>query len=275
MRQIAGQGLHTGRPSTVSFFVEEGPLTIEQGAARAAIDELAVVGSERSTELGTRDGRVRVRTTEHLFAALAALDLRGGLRVRVDGPEVPLADGGAAAFFDALAALPVAVDRSARARRLRVARAGEVELGRSRYAFAPAADVRVEVEVDFGDPRIAPRARWDGRATTFRGSIAEARTFGFVHEIASLLERGLASHVAPESVVVFAPAEVLCNGRAFSADEPARHKLLDLVGDLFVHGGPPRGAILAVRPGHAATHAAVAEALARGVLEEERDAEDR
>jgi UDP-3-O-[3-hydroxymyristoyl] N-acetylglucosamine deacetylase len=119
---------------------------------------------------------------------------------------------------------------------------------------------------DFADPRIAKTARWDGDPRDFRERIAAARTFGFAHEVEALAARGLASHVAPESVVVFAPDAVLFSGRPFTADEPARHKLLDLAGDLFVHGGPPIGRVIAHRPGHAATHAAMRDARSMGIV---------
>jgi UDP-3-O-acyl-N-acetylglucosamine deacetylase len=61
-------------------------------------------------------------------------------------------------------------------------------------------------------------------------------------------------------------AEILCAGAPFSPDEPARHKLLDLAGDLFVYGGPPRGTVSAYRPGHWSTHEAMRVAIARGVI---------
>jgi UDP-3-O-[3-hydroxymyristoyl] N-acetylglucosamine deacetylase len=158
----------------------------------------------------------------------------------------------------------VDVDRSRP--RLAITRHAEIVIGESRYVFEPSAHVALEVHVDFGDPRIASTARWDGDPLDFRERIAVARTFGFAHEVDALAERGLASHVSAESVIVFARDAVLFSGRPFAADEPARHKLLDLAGDLFVHGGPPRGRVIAHRPGHAATHAALAKARSMGVV---------
>jgi UDP-3-O-[3-hydroxymyristoyl] N-acetylglucosamine deacetylase len=149
-----------------------------------------------------------------------------------------------------------------------------VEIGESRYELARIADddaVALEVVIDFGDARIAPEARWDGDPEDFRARIATARTFGFEHELGDLLARGLASHVTPESVVVFTKEHVLSSGAPVAADEPARHKLLDLIGDLYLHGGPPRGRLRALRPGHAATHAVMVRALDEGlVVREER-----
>jgi UDP-3-O-[3-hydroxymyristoyl] N-acetylglucosamine deacetylase len=153
-----------------------------------------------------------------------------------------------------------------------VTRAATIDVDGSRYAFRPCSGVRVSVAIDFHDPdpRLAPVATWDGEAAEFRSSIAPARTFGFAHEVDALAARGLASHVAPESVVVLAADRILSAGAPFREDEPARHKLLDLIGDLYAHGGPPVGAVEASKPGHAATHEAVRRALADGVLSRAR-----
>jgi UDP-3-O-[3-hydroxymyristoyl] N-acetylglucosamine deacetylase len=121
------------------------------------------------------------------------------------------------------------------------------------------------VELELGDERIAREAAWGGDARDFRERIATARTFCFAHEVEALAKAGLASHVTPEMVVVIGP-EILAAGRPFEADEPARHKLLDLVGDLFLYGGPPRGRVHAYRPGHSSSHVAMRIALERGVV---------
>ena len=196
------------------------------------------------------------------MAALAGLGLHDGVAITLEGDEMPLADGGARLFVDALLSLDVVPSRS----RLLVVRAGELTHGGSRMSFAKADDVRVRVAIDFADPRLAADAAWDGSRADFIGRIASARTFGFAHEIDELARRGLASHVAKESVVVVTDDGILCAGEPFTSDEPARHKLLDLLGDLFVWGGPPIGHVRASIPGHAATHALVREALAQGIL---------
>jgi len=224
--------------------------------------ELRVVETTRSTTVSGSDERARLATVEHLCAALAGLSIHEGVLIEVEGPEVPLLDGAAATWCRALRALEVPAARS----RLRVAKEGEVALGSSSYRFVPSDRVRVEVEIDFDDARLASTGVWNGEVDDFVARIATARTFGFEHEVADLVERGLASHVSPEAVVVIGSDRVLCAGAPFTADEPARHKLLDLVGDLWVHGGPPRGIVSATRPGHRSTHTAMAEAIARGIV---------
>lgn len=271
--ELEGFGLHGGRRARVEAWAAPGPLVLVAGGRAHPLAALRASGERRSTEL--QGEGLAVRTVEHLFAALAALGLHEGVALALTGgDECPLLDGGARAYFSALCTLslpPVAPH-------LTVVADGEVRVGQSVYRFSapasPTSSARVSVEVDFDDPRLAPRAAWDGDADDFAQRIAPARTFGFARELGQLAERGLASHVDRESVVLVTDDAVLSAGPPFLADEPARHKLLDLVGDLFAWGGPPRGAVHAERPGHAATHAAVAEGLARGLLERAARAEE-
>lgn len=258
-RRLEGFGLHRAKPASVSFARCEGPSTLNG----VTLEGWVPAPSERSTAIAR--GEDTLATVEHLFAAVAALRAFDGLAITVEGPEVPLLDGGARAFVDAIGPIAPAPPR------LVVARDSEIVVGDARYAFRRAEGVLVEVVVDFGDERLAPRARWEGDAEDFRARVATARTFGFEREVEMLLARGLASHVSPESVVVLGESRVLSAGRPFTADEPARHKLLDLIGDLGVHGGPPMGHVEAVRPGHASTHDAVARAIAEGALVRARD----
>jgi UDP-3-O-[3-hydroxymyristoyl] N-acetylglucosamine deacetylase len=264
---VAGCGLHTGSAGSVRFSLREGPVVVRAAGVEVAVADLRVVDTSRSTTVADRRGRVRVSTVEHLFAALGGLGIHSGVAVELDGLEPPLADGGALRYADALRALlpELVPSRSP----LRVARDGVVEIGESRYELARGRGddaVTLEVVVDFADARIAREARWNGDPEDFRSRIATARTFGFEHELGDLLARGLASHVTPESVVVFTKEHVLSSGAPVAADEAARHKLLDLIGDLYVHGGPPRGMLRAIRPGHAATHAVMARALDEGLV---------
>jgi len=259
---LAGRGLHGGRAATVTLsrVAADAPVTLHQRGSVARLDELAVVASERATTVATADGRVRVATVEHLFSALAGLGMHRGVAIAIDGDELPLLDGAAAAWSRALADLGIAASSPA----LVVDHDAELTIGASTYAFS-AAGRGVSVRFETDDARLARDAAWSGTADDF-ARIAAARTFCFAHEVGDLAARGLASHVAPESVVVLAADAVLTAGPPFTADEPARHKLLDLIGDLYLYGGPPLGAVHATRPGHTATHAAVRRALAEGIL---------
>jgi UDP-3-O-[3-hydroxymyristoyl] N-acetylglucosamine deacetylase len=255
-----GVGLRSGRPSRVVCHARTGPFTVVAGGVAVERSAMTVVDTERATTVGI--GPSQVATVEHLFAACGALGLHEGLCIDVAGGEVPLLDGGASAFVRGLESL--ALTRYAAS--LRVVRDASVAHGGSVYAFSRGATTLLDVELELDDPRLAAGASWDGSAGDFTTRIASARTFAFGHEVDALIASGRASHVDPGSVVVMTPDRILSAGAPFLADEPARHKLLDLIGDLFLYGGPPIGHVRAFRPGHGATHAIVRTALATGVL---------
>ena len=204
----------------------------------------------------------RLSTVEHLFSALAGLGFHEGVAIDVEGPELPLLDGAARRYCEALRGLAVAPS----APLLEVKQAGVVAVGPCRYELELGDGVQVEVHAVFEDTRLEAFASWDGDAADYEARIAPARTFAFAHEIEHLLARGLASHVEPTSVVVIAREGLLSAGDPAAWDEPVRHKLLDLIGELFLYGGPPRGVVRATRPGHYVTHEAMRRAIAEGLV---------
>ncbi len=262
--RLDGIGLRSGRPATVVLHARPGPFAFVVEGVSVARARVAPLQAERATVV--RVGEAAIATVEHLLAACAARGLHQGLAVEIHGGELPLLDGAAAAFGRALDSM----DLTASPPPLRILRDGVVEHGESRYTFRRPLDdgegISVEVKVVFEDARLAPDAAWGGDRGDFSRRFASARTFAFSHEVEALAERGLASHVDPASVVVITPDAILTDGAPFTPDEPARHKLLDLIGDLFLHGGPPRGSLHALRPGHAVTHAIIAEARVKGIL---------
>ncbi len=259
---VTGVGLHSGAPSRVLLQVRQGPVRLATPDGEAPLGQLTVVATARATTVESRDARVRVGTVEHALSALAGLGIHQGLTLFVEGPEMPLLDGGASAWCEALATLKLPSTRPA----LRVTREAVFEVGPSRFELSPGTEVDVAVHVDLGDPRFYADARWQGGPQDFVDRIAPARTFTLAQDVEELMRRGLARHVDPASVVVLAPDAVHHAGRPFLPDEPARHKLLDLIGDLYLHGGPPVGRVLAVRPGHASNARAIRRAIEEGVL---------
>lgn len=263
MEWLEGIGLHTGAPSRVALHRRAGPVRLRSAGVEACIDELEVVSTARATTVQARGGGLRVGTVEHAFAALAGLGLYEGVTLDVDGPEMPLLDGGATAWCAAFQRLDLAPSAS----RLRVTRAASFDVGPSHYELTPTdGAIGVTARIDFDDARLAPEASWTGDAADFVARIAPARTFALATEIDELARRGLARHVDPACVVVISPDAILHAGRPFTPDEPARHKLLDLLGDLYLRGGPPVGRVLAVRPGHAANARFLQRAVEDGVL---------
>jgi len=258
--EISGTGLFGGKSCSVQISARLGPTALETAGVRGKVTDFSPVRAVRTTAVGL--GGAELRGVEHLFAALGGLGLHAGIDLRVSGDELPILDGGAATWCGALLALGA----KAAAPSLAIAREGEVRVLESVYRFAPGGAPHVSVAVDFGDVPIAREAAWAGDRDDFVSRIAPARTFALASEIDGLVAAGLRASAPPESVVLVTPAGLLAAGTAAADDEPVRHKLLDLVGDLFLHGGPPRGRVDAVRPGHAATHEAIAEALRAGIL---------
>jgi UDP-3-O-[3-hydroxymyristoyl] N-acetylglucosamine deacetylase len=259
---LRGTALHRGGPAEVRLRRVAGPVVFAQRGVVAALAELAVARADRGVTV--RCGALRIDLVEHLLAAVGGLGVAGGVRLETDDDEIPLLDGGAARFTEALLALD-----PPRGWRLRVTRDETLEHERSAYRFAPGPRPSVRLAVDFPAPVGRQAARWEGDAADFAARLAPARTFGWAHELAALRAAGRAAAVELESVLVFDAEGPIAGCRPAGPDEPARHKLLDLIGDLALYGGPPLGLVEANRPGHAATHAVVGRALAAGVLARE------
>jgi UDP-3-O-[3-hydroxymyristoyl] N-acetylglucosamine deacetylase len=253
----SGFGLHGGACS-VELVAEPGPVRLERDGKARPLEAFRVANARFSTTLAC--DAFAVGTTEHLLAAFAGLGVRGGVRARIAGDELPILDGGARAFASAVEELGLEPQAPA----LRVARPETLEVDGSTYSFFPGDGVCVEVEVDL-PPGCAREAAWRGDAEAFVARVAPARMFLVERDAAEAARLGLGRRVSPESVLVVSDRGVHGAGSP-EADEPARHKLLDLLGDAYVHGGPPRGRLCATRPGHARNHAAFERAIALGVL---------
>jgi UDP-3-O-[3-hydroxymyristoyl] N-acetylglucosamine deacetylase len=259
---LRGVGLHSGNPCTVTFARSEGPVVLCAALGALPVRELAVRRADHGVEVFAPG--LSIDSVEHLFAALGGLGICRGVAVEVEGGEVPLLDGGAVALCRALRAIGATPDPA----RLVVAHADEIRIDESTYAFSPSDGTQVAVVVDFDAKQIGVQlATWDGTAEGFVREIAWARTFGFRRDAAALAAAGRARGVDPKVVMVLGDdGSVEPPGPPARQGEFARHKLLDLVGDTYLFGGPPRGTLHATRPGHAATHRALALALERGIL---------
>ena len=263
VRTLCGVGLHSGARVQARLSLHAGPTTLVQGRERAPLSALSVARTDWGVCVVRRGGELRIDLVEHLFSAMAALHAHSGILIDVVGPELPILDGGCLAWLDALTEIGV---RPGRPRR-RILRAKRYQEGGSSYEFEPSDGMRIEVCVDYGPGLGEQRAQYDGDLAQFRGEIAAARTFGFLRDKERLKERGRAASVDPSRVLVFDDDGNL----AFPAEPPqpaelARHKLLDLCGDLLLYGGLPVGRLSVERPGHTQTHAVLQQALADGVL---------
>jgi len=257
---LRGRGLFGGQPAAVTLRLEDGPLRLDG----VPLAEYAFVPSPRTTAIAAKQARQarKIATVEHLLAAFGGLAVHHGVAIELEGDELPILDGAAARWCRALVELGAPSSTPP----CRIARAGEVRAGTSIYRFVPGCTREVAVTLEYPQPHLELRAEWRGDPDDFVRRIAPARTFALAREIAALADSGMMAHVDPESVLLVDEHTVHAAGVPAAPDEPARHKLLDLVGDLVLHGGPPEGRIEAFRPGHAATHEAMSRARAMGIV---------
>ncbi len=247
---VAGVGLHTGAMVKATLVPAARPGSgVVFRVAGEKIPALAanVCDTSRCTVLGN-DG-ARVSTIEHLLSALAGLGVTD-LTVEVDGPELPIGDGSALVWVESLrAAGIVGLDKETTP--LIVTEPVVVHGEKNAFVAAyPSDAVRFTVATQFDHPLAGTQvARWEpARGESYGERVAPARTFGFDFEIEALRAAGLArGGTLDNALVVY--ADRYSSALRFP-DELARHKLLDLVGDLALAGRPVVADVIAVKPGH-------------------------
>ena len=221
----------------------------------------SVIATELATVLGDREGPL-VCTAEHVLAALRGMGIDNAT-IEVDGPEVPIMDGSAAAFVAAIDQAGI-LEQSARRRFIQVLKPVQVAMGDAFGELRPhAAGFRAEVEIDFANSAIG-RQNYvlDLSPERFRREISRARTFGCINDVARLWNAGFALGASFENSVVFDEERLLnAEGLRYS-DECVRHKVLDVIGDLALAGLPLLGAYRSVRGGHKLNHAVLTALLA-------------
>ncbi len=212
-----------------------------------------------------------VQTTEHLMSALAGLGITDAL-IDLAGPEVPIGDGSARPFVDAIIAAGVAPLPSAPphptavvTRPITLNDGMSLLEARPRPASArPGLDLTYILEYPPGAPIPAQSASifipLDAPAPGYAADIAPARTFCLAQEAQAMRQMGLLAHLTPREMLVIGARGPIDNAYRFD-NEPARHKLLDLLGDLALAARPINASITATRTGHAHNHA-MARALA-------------
>jgi UDP-3-O-acyl-N-acetylglucosamine deacetylase len=262
-----GVALFSGEHSIVEIERCDGPSILRTEKGGGPIAEWSRAPAFRTTTIA-HTSSARVACVEHLFAALAAFRAHEGVSIFVRGAELPILDGASAAWCALLGEL----DLPERKPKLVVARDGEVAIDAAKYLFfSSETRSEISVEIDWSNAgrfasSLATRASWNGSRATFVSEVASARTFILARDLAEFEASGASAHVPQASFVVVGEENVVASGAPFSADEPTRHKLLDLIGDFFLHGGPSLGRVEALRPGHAKNHEAITLALEKGIL---------
>jgi UDP-3-O-[3-hydroxymyristoyl] N-acetylglucosamine deacetylase len=265
---VTGVGVHSGLPVSLTL----GPASVDAGFVfvRTGLDGCdrevqanaeAVISTELATVLGDRQGPL-VSTAEHVLAALRGMGVDNAT-VEVGGPEVPIMDGSAAAFVAAIEQAGI-VTQSASRRFIQVLKPVQVTMGASFGELRPhAAGFRAEVEIDFTNPVIGRQNySLDLSADRFRREVSRARTFGCMNDVARLWSAGFALGSSFENSVVYDQTRILNAEGLRYPDECARHKVLDVIGDLALAGLPLLAAYRSVRGGHKLNHAVLTALLA-------------
>jgi UDP-3-O-acyl N-acetylglucosamine deacetylase len=220
------------------------------GSPRTPARAAAVTDTRRRTTIGTtQDG---VTLVEHVLAALAGLRI-DNCTIELTGPEPPGLDGSAAGFVRAIRDAGI-VPQDTRKPVFTVRSPVIVARDGACVALHPATDatLRISYILDYGPRSPIPRqvATVDVTPETFARDLAGCRTFVLEEEATALRAQGVGRHVKVEDLLVFGPRGLIGNELRF-ADEPARHKILDLVGDLSLTGCDLAGHVVAYRSGHA------------------------
>ena len=210
-----------------------------------------------STEL--TQGQASVRTVEHLLAALSGLGVDNA-RIELDGAEVPLLDGSALRWSEAIVEAGIVAQDGDRPCHV-LQEPITVTKGDAFVAAFPANEFRLTYGIDFGLTAIGNQWHsWSPQTESFLETIAPARTFGFADQIEQLRQQGLIKGGSLDNALVCGQ-EGWVNPPLRVSNEPARHKLLDLVGDLSLLGAFPTAHILAYKASHQ-LHTQLAQRLA-------------
>ena len=203
---------------------------------------------------------VLISTTEHLLSVLHSMGI-DNIYVDIDNLEVPILDGSGLPFVRMIEEAGVRNTRRRR-RYVRILRTVEVESPGKRISISPADRFYIDCDVFFHHPLVG-RQRREMVLTSeeYTKEISPARTFGFAPELEQMRNMGLIRGASLESAVCFEPDGVLNPGGLRFPDEPCRHKILDLIGDLALIGKPILGRVRAERAGHAMHYALVAKIM--------------
>ena len=268
---LDGIGVHTAQPARVTLHPADagtGLVFYRTGDAGDGSFIPALAANVVSTALATRlaphgASDAGVGTVEHVLAALSALGIDNAL-IEVDGPEVPILDGSARPFVEAVLAAGIVAQRAPR-RILQILEPVRVEAGEGFAEFVPGGPgLTLDIAIDYADPAVGRQRRaFALDPAAFARDIAPARTFGFVADVEQLWRAGFAAGSSLENTVAIAGGRILNEAGLRAPDEFVRHKILDAIGDLALAGAAIQGTFRSFRGGHALNHAALVALLAR------------
>jgi len=275
---VIGIGLHTGEKATLTVHPagDNHGLKFQRvdvdGEPIINADADLVVDTSRSTTL-EKNG-VKIITTEHILAALSGMEIDNAL-IQLDSPEVPIMDGSAFAFVEAINQVGIVEQETEKDYFVVTENLTYEDLDRqTEMLLVPQDEFRLTVMVDYNSPTLGTQHAHMYHIRDFEKEISKCRTFVFLRELEILARNGLIKGGDLDNAIVLVdkplPQEkldeiadllgkphikveetgVLNNLTLHFQNEPARHKLLDIIGDLALVGKPIKGHVLAARPGH-------------------------
>lgn len=210
-------------------------------------------------------GSVAIETVEHCLSALAGLRIDNAL-IKLNGPELPCGDGSALLFVEPILKVGV-IEQDAPRRRFRVTEPIVVQEDDAMLVAMPTESDEMQILFDldyseWGDRIKRQTQTFATRNGDYRHDICPARTFSLEEEAKALWERGMCRHLTPRDVLVIGADGPIDNKYRFD-NEPVRHKILDMIGDLSLAGCDLVGRFVAYRSGHALNHE-----MARRIVEQ-------
>ena len=295
---LTGVGLHTGHDVTLTF--KPAPVNSGfsfkridlEGAPEIAADANFVSNTQRGTVL-EKNG-VTIQTCEHVLAACVGLDI-DNLLIELDAAEPPIMDGSSKFFVEALEKADTEEQQAFREEYVvtDVISYSDEESG-SEILIMPAKEYQITTMVDFGTKVLGTQNATLNHISNFKKDISDSRTFSFLHELEALLEHGLIKGGDLNNAIVYVDKElshdtmerlkiafgkediavkrngILDNLTLHYPNEAARHKLLDVIGDLALTGTRIRGKVIANKPGHQ-VNTQFAKKLAKIIKQEKRN----
>ena len=275
---LMGVGLHTGKDVKMTF--KPAPINSGFSFVRIDLEGSPIIEADANYVVNTQRGTnleklgVKIQTPEHVLAALTGCDL-DNIIIELDSSELPIMDGSSKYFVEALEKAGV-IEQDA-VRKYYVVK--EVisfsdETTGSEIIVMPSDDYQVTAMVDFGTKVLGTQNATMKSISDFKSEIADSRTFSFLHELESLLDNGLIKGGDLNNAIVYVDKEIsettmenlklafgkdqitvkpngiLDNLTLHYPNEAARHKLLDVIGDLALIGTRIKGKIIANKPGH-------------------------
>ncbi|MHC4220641.1 MAG: UDP-3-O-acyl-N-acetylglucosamine deacetylase [Planctomycetota bacterium] len=253
---VSGKGLLLGEEATAELLPAPANhgIVFERADVSPPVQIPALVQyiARRARRSTLAHSNTSIETIEHCMSALAGLCIDNAL-IRLNGPELPCGDGSAALFSDPILEAGI-VEQDEPRRVFRITEPILVEEGEAMIAAMPSKDdeLRVVYDLDYGrnshriKRQVQTYASHNGDYCT---ELARARTYSLKEEAQALWDRGMCRHLTPQDVLVIGDDGPIDNQYRYE-DEPVRHKIVDLLGDLYLVGCEVHGRLLAYRSGH-------------------------